>query len=179
MKQCIQKKGSELTDAERELINYNRSCEFGSQPLESTDEYLSHNFFLGYANDQLVSFGRLKYIDVARGSQQHSILAIATIVSIEKGKGYGRLIMEAMHNFIGQDGRTAIGFCDPMYSGFYQKVGFTIVQQGSQQFHYIDSEGAEQPLKYPNNDVLLLNGRDNLGQYIVDGAEVTLPVQQW
>lgn len=80
-------------------------------------------YFIVKNNNSLVSFGRLHTIEVYfHRERPYPILGIATVVFVEKGKRYGIIVMTKMKEYIKEKRMTAIGFCNPNNSIFYEKV---------------------------------------------------------
>lgn len=160
------KKGKELTKKQLDTINFFRKKEFGSKkpiaPSQDNEDWNKEYFMLCDENENLLAFGRLHEIEVEVTGKKHNILGIATIISALKGKGYGKILMLGMKEYILGTGKTAIGFCNSSISEFYKKAGYTILPSSGERFLYRDSYNNLIPSKYGNDDVIALEGKDKL-----------------
>ena len=157
------KEGRELSKEELGIINTWRKKEFHHfSPITilPSNENWHKKFFLVKDDARILAFGRLHEVPVEYMNNTYSILGIATIVAIEKGKGFGSSLVKAMVSFIKKDGRTAIGFCNSAISEFYKKCACGIIK-GTDRFLYKDSEGNMKKTDKPG-DVLYIEGKDNL-----------------
>lgn len=138
-----QKSGSDLGTGVLEEINKAKNREFGDDPL-TENELQDSIFFLLYADDKLAAFGRLFSIDgVKFEGKDYSLYGINGIVSLEKGKGYGRQVMNAMSNYLVSRDRSAIGFCRPEVRGFYEKCNYLLDVDTVPQFRFPVEFGKE------------------------------------
>ena len=156
--------GRDLAGEDLQLINYHRKLEFNSQhtivPSHNNDDW-DKPYFLVRSSGKLVAFGRLHNIEVEFSGVRYEILGIATVIAIVKHTGFGQLLMSEMKRYIRQSGKTAIGFCDPKVSGFYEKCGFSILRDGKSRFLFID-HGKAVPPPHPRDYALYLDGQDQL-----------------
>jgi len=115
--------------------------------------------FLLKNGKDLLAFGRLRSISLYKEKERYDIWGIATIVSVERRKGYGKELMKAIKNFIEKNKKTSIGFCGEKNSGFYEKCGFNILKNGQKHFVYVDESDKSH---YEQGDVIYKKGSDNL-----------------
>ena len=168
--------GKDLTTRQLRDINLTRKAEFNSRseidPRPDNDDCDKPYFLVCHYGD-LVAFGRLHSVRVESEGIPETILGIASIAAIQKEQGYGRILMQGMRDYIEASGQTAIGFCDPALSGFYEACGYSVLRNGVQRFTYLDDLGQVVPTPYPNDDALYLNGGpalinpDNAEQQII------------
>ena len=157
------KNGKDLSPTELKEINYWRKKEFQAKTDWSKSVNQPHHqdiiFLLKDAN-KLQAFGRLRPITVYVNKKGYDIWGIATVVSISRGVGYGRMIMKEMKKYIKSHLKTSIGFCGKYNSPFYTKCGFSIIKEGNKNFIYVDKKGK----KHQGNpdDVLYIKGNDDL-----------------
>lgn len=151
--------GKDLSPQDIETINAARLKEFGSttkiQPTPENDDW-NKVYFLAKQGTELVAFGRLHDVDVTFLGNTYHILGIATIIALQKGKGYGKYLMEAMKKYIETSGQTAVGFCGNHNTPFYRKCGFEIIVEGQNLFQN------PTPSRHKNSDVLYISGKDRL-----------------
>lgn len=157
--------GRELTNQELHVINQARQDEFASRnPItpQPNNEDWDKLYFLTYDKARFVAFGRLHTILVTFFGYHGTLLGIATIISLEKGQGYGKLLMKSMVMHIQSTQQTAIGFCDPSVSEFYKKCGLKVLSGGNRFVAFRDNYGNDIPARYPTNDLLYISGSDHL-----------------
>jgi hypothetical protein len=153
--------GKNLTRRQLHDINLTRKAEFNSKseidPRPGNDDW-DKPYFLVHHGEDLVAFGRLHNVRVESEGVPETILGIASIAAIQKEQGYGRVLMQGMRSHIETSGQTAVGFCDPAISGFYEACGYSVLRNGVQRFTYLDDLGQTAPTLHPNDDVLYVNG---------------------
>lgn len=162
---CSVVPGSALTPTQLHDINITRETEFNStykiDPRPDNDDW-NKPYFLVHHEDDFVAFGRLHTVSVNSDGIPETILGIASIAALQKERGYGRILMQGMRDYIEESGQTAVGFCDPAISGFYEACGYSILRNGVQRFTYLDALGQAFPVQHPNDDVLYVNGGSSL-----------------
>lgn len=169
------KNGKDLSPLELKVINFWRKKEFQAKTDWSTSGNQPHHqdtiFLLKDAN-KLQAFGRLRPITVYVDKKDYDIWGIATVVSILRGVGYGRMIMEEMKKYISGHLKTTIGFCGKHNSPFYTKGGFSIIKGGNKNFIYVD----EKDNKHPGSpdDVLYIMGNDDLIQRMLSNKSIQI-----
>lgn len=171
---CDVIKGKELTKADLSVINSLRRLEFNSKspvdPAPENDDWVKDYFLLKNVAGELLAFGRLHQVEVEFQGKPYSILGIATIVSAIKGKGYGKRLMLGIKEFATTQEKTAIGFCNPTNTPFYEKCGYRILVDGVKQFAYRESDGNLVFDGRPG-DVLYLDGKDELMAEVLDNPQ--------
>jgi hypothetical protein len=170
--------GKDLSSEQLKIINQYRKTEFGSPTaieVNPQSENWEKPYFLAYAGEQLAAFGRLHDVEVRLQQQTYRTLGIATVVATKKGAGFGKLLMEKMKEYIEASGKTAIGFCGPDVSAFYEKCGFSIIKGGVQRVVYMESgKHVPVPAERANGDVIYLSGADNFMQKFNADPSLTL-----
>ncbi|MFZ2202447.1 MAG: hypothetical protein WAV56_03545, partial [Microgenomates group bacterium] len=87
------KRGKELGVGELLVINNGRRLEFGSkdliEPSASNVNREAIFFLLRDENEIVVAFGKLHQMKVVFQGLEYSVYCISTLVSLDKGKGYG------------------------------------------------------------------------------------------
>jgi predicted N-acetyltransferase YhbS len=172
--------GKELSPLDLETINYQRRIEFHStsdiQPVPGNEDWDTPFFLARNEQGQLVGFGRLHHLEVRFRGSDYAILGLASILAIEKGKGVGRRMVDKMKQFIRDRKMTAIGFCDPEDSAFYDKCGFGVIKDGTSWFEFPSGPKSAQP-----GDVIYLEGEDGLIEGIINhpGEKVRTFRPEW
>lgn len=156
------KPGTELTSEELEVINFWRKKEFDKEAWshDGINYFHKNLFFIIRNTEQIVSFGMLIPIDIFIDKQKYSIDGIATIFSVVRGKGYGKFLMQEMKKYIQGSDKIAIGFCNSKNTEFYKKCGYSIWENGIDNFIYIDEEGKE--IKDDGGDTLYLDNSEHV-----------------
>lgn len=170
--------GKELTQDEVKIINEARLNEFGStnkiNPNPNNEDW-EKKYFLVKEKQHMVAFGRLHEVEVLFDKKKYHILGIATIIALEKGRGYGILLMSEIKKYLQQLRKTGVGFCEREVSPFYEKCGYNILRKGNVRFQY------DTPSPHPDDDVLYLNGEDNLMKKIIENPDLNAIISrpQW
>jgi hypothetical protein len=152
--------GKDLSDGDLVAINYHRRAEFHSDsdilPLPDNDEWEKPYFLVKDDQGTLLGFGILHFLKVKFRGTTYPVLGIASILSIEIRKGYGRLILEKKKEYVQGKQITAIGFCDPEDTGFYEKCGLGVIK-GMERFEFPGGPKNSDP-----GDVIYIDGGDGL-----------------
>ena len=151
--------GKDLSKNDIETINKARLEKFGSTAIinpQSDNEDWTKIYFLAKNENRLVAFGRLHDVKVIFKNEIYDIFGIATVASIEKGKGYGKMLMTAMQNYIQKKGKTGLGFCNKAITPFYEKCNLGVIVKGQKRFYHPTSP------RFHNSDVIYVAGKDNL-----------------
>lgn len=147
--------GKELTSAEFEVINSQRSSVFN----KISWDYSQNNFFLERLfciikdNNTILAFGMLIPIEILIENHKYKIWGISTILSIEKGKGYGKYLMQQVKEYAANENKAVVGSCSKRNTDFYRKCKCTIWENGIQNFIYINQDGEE--IKENDDDVIM------------------------
>ena len=182
MKQILKIKGSDLTLDQKKLFNaeqYKEFARFGAGKetldLKNNSEYKDHLFYFLYESDKLLALGKVLDISpVIFMKKEYSIRSFGGIIAIEKGKGYGRILVEEIRKDIEDSNLSCFSFCE--HDEFYRKCGFEIIPNAISRFRF---EGHTSPTEGPH--VLCLNGKDNLIKEIQDNPDedINLPIPWW
>ncbi len=127
------KKGTELTESESKQMVSALYHEFklDTDP-HSFDDKL---FFLYKASEEVVAMAGLWEVKpVMFDGKSYVIHGVVEVIATMKGRGYGSIVMRAMHEHMSKNNLTGIGFCRPAISEFYEKCGFTVVRGVTHRF---------------------------------------------
>lgn len=173
------KKVKNLTKSEMELMNKARVREFGKNQVKNwkKDYPLSTDVFFVKDNKQIVSFGLLRQIKINYLGKNYNILGICSIISIKKGKGYGKVLMKSMVDYLKKKGKTGLGFT--LKTEFFKKAGLITKENFIKRFRYknpvtlkveIDNEG----------DGIYYEGKDNfIHRVLVTKSIVYIDIPHW
>ena len=166
------KRGKELSGDELLVINEGRQREFASKdpikPVPSNVNWEAVFFLVKADMDQVLAFGKLHAIEVIFQGVTYPVWCISTLVSLDKGKGYGRRILKEMENYLRTQEETALGFCETELLSFYQKCGVEFLTKEDNQFFYVTKNGKQ--INDPNivpGEVIFIWGKDGLMEKIM------------
>ncbi len=144
--------------------------------LDNPEAYANDTFFIITDEERILAAGRLRPIELDFLETTYFILGVADIVAVEKGKGYGRALIEAVHARLIETEMTGVGFCRPSKSPFYEKMGFNIAKDLVERFVYKEFIGVGH-----SEDVLYVNGKDRFMEQVLAHPDeiVHIPVPNW
>jgi len=151
------------------LMNKWRKKEFGPSEVKNfKKDYLPGAiFFFVKDNKRIVAFGGLRKITIEYLGKKYNILGICNIVSIEKGKGYGQLLISAMIAYLKKTGKTGVGFCNKDVSKFYEKAGLKVVKNLTQRFVLKNPKTGEIKIDEEGGDGIYIEGKDKFIQKLL------------
>lgn len=156
------KKGSSLSGEEIRLMNKSRVKEFGKKEAKNfkKDYPMATNYFFVKDQEETVAFGLLRPIKISYLGKSYSIFGFCSIISLEKGKGYGRILIKSMIRYLKKKKKTGLGFCSCKVLRFYEKSGFKVEKDFIRRFRYKNPVTGK--IEVDNNgDGLYINGKDN------------------
>jgi N-acetylglutamate synthase-like GNAT family acetyltransferase len=121
------------------------------------DELLTKDFirdntiFMIYDNNKIVSVGRLKPDKVTFLNKKYDLMGIADIVSVEKGKGYGKILTSSIIKYLKENNLLGLGLCARKNSEFYQKCGFKIEKDSAKRFQFKGPQSNDDDILYYND----------------------------
>jgi predicted GNAT family N-acyltransferase len=179
----IIKEGRNLTPRELKVINEWRMKEFNSKsfikPKQGNEDWNKRYFLLLNENGEIVAFARLHEVNLEFLGKEYAIFGLATLISIERGKGYGEKLTLEMKKFIEKSGKTGVGFCDKKLTDFYRKCGFGNIKDGVSRFLYKNEEGNLLKDTWGGGDVIYLEGEDKLIELIINNPkEIVISYRQ-
>ena len=123
--------------------------EFGAGPIKDFSKYHKDIFFILKINKKVVSFGQLRPREINYLGKKYNILGLSNIISLKKGKGYGKILMKHLLNYLKQKKKVGIGFCERKNDGFYKKCDLIVKKNLSKRFYFKPKNKAEKDyLKY-------------------------------
>jgi hypothetical protein len=128
-------KGNDVPQNLFNFINKSRIKEYGDKVnLFSKRHHRDTYFFFVKENGKIVTFGLLRNIDINYIDKNYNILGIGGILSVEKGKGYGKILIKSMIKFLKKKNKTGLGFCGQKKKIFYKKAGLKVKDKLNQRF---------------------------------------------
>ena len=130
------KKGKALSRKEMSLINKQRIKEFGRNETKNlkTDYPLTSEFIFVKEGKEVVAFGILIPITITFLDKKYDIIGICSIISIKKGKGYGKILSRYIITYLNRKGKTGLGFT--LQTKFFKKAGFKTKKRFIKRFKY-------------------------------------------
>ncbi|MBU3923460.1 MAG: GNAT family N-acetyltransferase [Nanoarchaeota archaeon] len=133
MKNII-KKGKELSKTEIKLMVDSRLKEYGENDKDFESGENQSVFFFVKDSGKVVSFGMLKPVKITYLGKVYNILGIGNIMSVVNGKGYGKILIGEMIEYLKKKGKTGLGFSGESNELFYEKAGLKVRKKFSQRF---------------------------------------------
>lgn len=154
------KRGKELLDSYINLMNRQRIKEYGENTKNFKKDELNSIFFFLKDGKGIVSFGMLKPITIIYLGKKYNILGIGNIISIKKRKGYGRILINSMINYLKKKGKTGLGFTKK--TKIFEKMGLKSKKNLTLRFRYRYATAEEEKRELEEGgDGIYYNGKDN------------------
>jgi len=162
-------KDKDLPKKYEDLMNKWRKKEFGQDEVKNfKKDYLPGAiFFFVKVGKKVVAFGGLRKVTINYLGRKYRILGICNIISIEKRKGYGKILISAMIDYLKKTGKTGIGFCSKKISKFYGKAGLKIAKDLTQRFVWRNPKTRETKLDEERGDGIYIEGKDRFVQKLL------------
>jgi hypothetical protein len=137
MKNII-KIGKDLSKKEFDFMNSQRIKNYGKEVnLLDRKAHGKSYFFFVKENNKIAAFGFLRPFKCTYKNEKYNLFALGGIMSVEKGKGYGTVLIQNMIKFLKKKNKTGLGFCGKKTAEFYKKAGLKVKQNFS---HRIEME---------------------------------------
>jgi hypothetical protein len=157
----ITKKNTELTQAEKTMINAHRTKEFAPSEVKDFDrDYEPETiWFFVHVDGETVSFAGLRPIALTYMGETYHILGICSVISIVKGRRYGTTLMTAITDHAKKTRKTAIGFT--LQTEFFRKAGLGTQKGFIKRFIYRNPATGEEAID-EEGDGIYVEGEDCL-----------------
>jgi len=160
------------------LMNKWRKIEF-NDPKHFRKDYPNADFFFVKDHGKIVAFGTLRPITIKYLGKTYKIMGFCNIITIEKGKGYGKIIVKTMINYLKEKGKTGLGFCRRAQLPFYEKSGLKTKKDFIKRFVYRDPITKEE-IKDNEGDGLYYNGKDGFVKKVLSTkSTVYINIPHW
>lgn len=133
--ECI---GNKLTP---DIIDYmvkHRIKEYGENKKDFENNEKDSIFFFLKNDIVIKAFWMLKPVTLYCDSEQYQVMGIGNIMAVEKGKGYGTVLMNYIKNYLEQNDYIGIGSTHGNNFNFYEICGFTFIPTLIEKVAYID-----------------------------------------
>lgn len=131
------KRGKELTKEEVDFMIQNRVSEYGENTKDFENKEQDSLFFFFIKNSHIKAFGMLKPIDIRFEGKDYKIMGIGNVMSVTKGQGYGRILINNILDYLNENKLTGIGFAEDAVVGFYRSCGLCTNEKIATRFRYI------------------------------------------
>lgn len=174
-----EKMGKDLSHEVIKLMVDNRIREYGENTKDFENNEQESIFFFLKENNEIKAFGMLKPVTIYFSSKEYKIMGIGNIMALEKGKGYGRLIMDHIKEYLEKHNFVGIGNSYKDNFEFYKKCGFTLVPRLVDRFVDIDKNGKENRGNWTDYCMFVYDKDNCLGFVISDKVDIKVNIPLW
>jgi hypothetical protein len=172
-------KNKNLSKAQKNLINNARVKEWGKDEKKyfSKDYELETLWFFVKDKNKIVAIGGLRPILFGYLGKEYSIGGICSIISIIKGKGYGKILISFMKSWSYENKKTILGFTTQ--TGFFEKAGLKTEKNFIGRFIYKNPLSGEEIIDN-QGDGIYYEGKDKIISKILKTKKpVYISVLHW
>lgn len=171
-------KNKNLTKNQKDIINKARIKEFGKENKKDfSKDYEPETlwFFLKNKN-KIVSFGGIRPIKIKFLEKTYDIGGISSFISLEKGKGYGKILASQIINYAIKKEKTILGFTKK--TEFFKKANMKTKTNFINRFIWIKPSGEK---VFDNDgDGIYYEGKDKLiSKILKTKSPVYIFVEHW
>lgn len=154
-------KNKNLTKSQKALINKARVSEWGKDEKNnfSKDYEPETLWFFVKKSNRVVSLGGIRPIKIKFKDKIYSVGGICSTISVEKKKGYGKILVKSMINYSKKTGKTILGFTGQ--TKFFEKSGLKTKKDFIKRFIYINPKTKEK-IYDDDGDGIYYEGKDKL-----------------
>lgn len=173
------KLGHELDDSIIKFMVDNRIREYGENTKDFENKERESTFFFLYYNDEIKAFGMLKPVSLYYENVEYPIMGLANVMALEKGKGYGTIIMKEINEFLDKNKLSALGNTWIHNFDFYKKCGYTFFHNLIDRMVYKTPEGKELKTERENYDMFIYDPNNQLKKIVEGEDEIIIKVPFW
>lgn len=118
-------------------------------------------------NEEILATAVVKSFNIRFDGTTYPVQGILNVVSAVKKQGYGRMVMEAVKEWLIAEQTTGLGFAKRSVSGFYSQCGYQVEKDLVERFREEAEDGTLTPHPDGEEDVIYVNERANLIQTIL------------
>ena len=172
---------SSLSKSEMDLMNIWMKKEFGQKYVRKFKEYYPGDakcFFI-IEKKKIVAFMILNPVLAEYVGEKYKIFGMGDLVTVRRGEGYGRIMIESVIKYLKKSGKTGLGFCSRKNTPFYEKVGLKTKTDLMKRFRHQDPKtGRLTPIQ--NGDGVFYGGKDNfLDKILKTKHHIYLDTELW
>jgi hypothetical protein len=172
-------KNKNLSNVQKNLINNARVSQWGEgERKDFGKDYEPETlwFFIKDKN-KIVALGGLRPIKISYLGKKYSLGGICCVISLERGKGYGKILMSFMKSYSYKTGKTILGFTGK--TEFFKKAGLKTEKNFIKRFIYKNSETGEEIIDN-HGDGIYYDGKDKFVSKVLKSQEpVYINVLHW
>tara|TARA_Y100000310_G_scaffold129185_1_gene128334 strand:+ start:492 stop:1049 length:558 start_codon:yes stop_codon:yes gene_type:complete len=179
------KKGNKLSKKELDFIVKTNiatfiSCKDYEKELKLLrEEEMQSTFFFVKKDKQIVSLGLLRPVKIKYLGENYNIFGMGNMISIVKRKGYGKILVQAMKDFLSKNRKTGLGFCSKKNTKFYQKSGIIVEGKLKNRFFY-DYGNPQENREAMGDFVTYWEGKDKfVSKVLRTKSLVKIPCEHW
>lgn len=162
------KKGHDLSPSEIDSIFATKAAQWGNSVMDDLQKEELF-FILKDESGHILSHAQLEEISgVLFDNVPYGIYGIGAVISAIRGKGYGRLLMNGVRNFLCEQGKTGIGFTG--VPEFYKKCGYDIGDSALLNRYVYQSHGTE-IVNTSDPYILSFDGGDGFMKKVLDSPD--------
>ena len=153
-------KNKDLTNYQKSIINKARISNWGpSSKKNFQKDYEPNTLWIFVKNDgKIVSLGGIRPIKAKLDGNIYYLGGICSTISIERGKGYGKIMVKEMLNYSRKTGRTILGFTADKNAPIFRKSRLKAENNIIEKFVWIKKDGTKE---YDDDGVgIYLEGKD-------------------
>lgn len=173
------KKVKELSSSEMNLMNKGRRDDFGKDSIKEwkRDYPLNADVFFVKNKNKIVAFLVLTPINIDYLNKKYKILGICSVIALEKGKNYGKMLILATINYLQENKKSALGFTNK--TEFFRKAGLNTEKNFIKRFVYVNPKTQEKIFD-SDGDGIFYNGKDDFIKKVISTKSVvTIPTIHW
>ena len=171
-------KNKDLSQVQKLTINNARMKEWGKecQKIFNKDYEPNTLWYFVKKKNRIVSLGGLRPLKIKFGNKTYKIKGICSTISLDKGKGYGKILIHSMIDYARRSGKTLLGFTTQ--TKFFSKTGLGTKKDFIRRFIYINSQG--EMIHDSEGDGIFLEGKDKfISTVIKTKRPVYIEVEHW
>lgn len=171
-------KNSSLTKQQQNFINKARKKAFGKETEKdfSKDYEKETQWFFVKKQKKIVALGGIRPITAQLLKKRYKIGGVCCIIALEKKKGYGRDLIQAMIDYAKRTNKTLLGFTKK--TEFFKKVGMETKKDLIKRFVWVKPDGEK--VYDDDGDGLYLEGKNNFIQKLLKTkSPVFILVEHW
>ncbi len=176
--------GKDLPEEVIKMMEDQRVKEYGENTKDFRNKERESTFFFLKGDDEIKAFGMLKPVTLYYKDRSYPIMGIANVIAIEKSKGWGKVLMQKITEYLEINIIPGMG---NTYSGnfeFYKKCGYTFVPDLLQRMVYVKDNGKEETTETHTEEgedySMFIYDSQNILKEVVEGDKrVVIKVPFW
>lgn len=167
-----------LSPYQKSLINKARIKEWGRGEKKSFKKDFEPNtkWFFIKEKSKVVALGGLRPIELIYKNKSYNILGICSMIALEKGKGYGKILTQEMIKYSKKMGKTILGFTKK--AKIFEKCGLKTKKDFIKRFVWMNKNGEK--VLDDDGDGIYYEGKDKfVSKVLKNKGMVEIPVEFW